>query len=174
MLGYRFYFSLSLTILMLSLSACSRIVPASALVMNHPIPAGTEQTYYAALRAAQHENLDVAVIDRASGLIRFEAAALTPKQLDRYARFPVTGASGKPRSTFSGWDSTSRWFERYGPVRGRVSITLLISGSKEKSNVNIRTNWSAWNRYESYACNSTGVYEQEFIASLNEHLSPPR
>jgi len=148
------------------------LAPASPSVQNYGFEVSASRLFQGALTAAQHEGLDVAVIEKDSGLIRFESVVLTPDQLDYYCQYPYVGkSSGKPTSTFSYWNWWSKLNER-GSVRGRMSITLLVSGGKDKSNLNVRSNWTASNWQSAYACNSKGVFESSFIEQIRRSLGP--
>ena len=70
----------------LALAACRPVlVPGQQFTMeNFTVPAPRERVFDAALAVSQRLNLQVAVIEKASGFIRFENAVLTPQQLDDF------------------------------------------------------------------------------------------
>jgi len=129
-----------------------------------------QKVFDAALLAAQELNLDVKVIEKDSGLIRFERETLTPAQLDLDCEYPAVDSNGKPFRTFQQWNNLSMGVPNAGPVRGKFSITVLVTEHGDTSNVNMRTNISAFNHIEDAPCNSKGVIEDEFISKLQSHL----
>ena len=149
-----------------------QLITADTMVQNFEIAENKDTVFDAALTVAQLQNLDVSVLEKDSGLIRFEAASLSAGQLDQYCEYPaINPTTGQPWDTFQNWNIRSTQ-GNMGQVRGRVSITLLISEEGiEESNVNMRSNWTAFNSTESNLCNSTGVLEREYIAGIRAHLA---
>ena len=147
----------------------TKTVAIETAVTNHTINKSKNDVFKSSLIVAQMQNLNVAVIERDSGLIRFETATLSPAQLDQYCMYPIVYLdTNKPVDTFSGWDARSKAIG--SNVMGKVSVTLLITESGDNSNINIRSNWSAYNAKQSLPCNSTGTYETEFIKSIEAKL----
>jgi hypothetical protein len=154
------------------LASCvtGQIVPASTAIENYPIPADKESIFDASLIVAQLQNLDVSVLEKESGLIRFEAASLSPTQLDQYCTYiAINPSTGQPWDTFQNWNTRS--LNNGGSqVRGRVSISILISEEEDTSNMNMRSNWSAFTTMENFDCNSTGTFEREYIEAVKNQL----
>jgi len=156
----------------IALSACApavtpppptRFVEVGTTIVDRSVGSTREEVFDAALIVAQSYNLNVAVLERDSGLIRFESASLTANQLDQYCEYPVVYVeTGEAVASFNDWNTRS--IAAYGgPVRGTVSMTFLIS---ENGSVNVRTNLSAANRSESHPCQSTGSLERELIDDI--------
>jgi len=129
------------------------------------------QVFDAALSVAQELNLNVAVLEKESGFLRFEMATLTPWQLDKYCQYPFVDAR-----TQATWDTFQNWNQRSlaagdGPVRGTVSLTLLMSDDgAARTKATLRGNWTAQNNTGVDQCNSLGVLEGEFETSLRSRL----
>jgi hypothetical protein len=147
-----------------------RLVPAETAIQNYSINASREKVFDAALVVAQLLNLNVAVLEKQSGLIRFEGASLSATQLDKYCEYPyVHPKTGNPWDTFVNWNKRSLSVAG-SPVRGKLSLTLLITEKGSASNINLRSNWTVYNRVETTPCNSNGKFEREFINDLKRHL----
>ena len=160
--------------IVLTLAGCASgvLTPAETAIKNFEISDSKENVFDAALVVAQTLNLDVSVLEKDSGLIRFETAALNPAQLQNYCIYPaVNPSTGQPWDTFQNWNTRSL-SGGTGQVRGRVSISILITSMSEStSNINMRSNWAAFSNAEDLPCNSTGVFEDEYIAELRDHLA---
>lgn len=144
---------------------------AETTVTNHQINYNKSNVFDAALVVAQVLNLDVSVLEKSSGLIRFETARLSPGQLDLYCVYPFINPQTKePWDTFQNWNARSV-SSGGGQVRGQVSISVLISSvSEQVSNVNLRSNWAVSNNVENHPCNSKGVFEGRYISELKKQL----
>jgi len=171
--------SLGFVALALLIAACAPTVSSGggvepvladrgAFVQEYLIDAGTEATFDAALRAGQNRNLDVESANRDVGLIEFEAAILSPQQLDQYSFYPyVDPNTGYEWSTFEYWDSIAT-----GGVTGEITITLTITQATTKgTNVSIRTNTLAYSDIESFVVNSRGVLEDAFIETIRSNVA---
>jgi hypothetical protein len=92
-----------------------------------------------ALAFAQARNLEVKVLEKSSGLIRFERSSLGANDLDEYCIFPIVDArTGQPVSTFQDWDR-----EYEGIAVGAVNLNFLLSEEgPARTLVNVRGNWS--------------------------------
>ena len=131
--------------------------------------ADRESVFDAALAASHLLNMDVAVLEKESGLIRFESTTLSAQQLDQYCKYPYAHPrTGEPLKTFQILQN-QLLKQKAGTVTGRVSISVLVSGH-EPSNINVRSNYSASTYAESIGCNSLGKLESRFIANMKSHL----
>lgn len=132
-----------------------------------------DQVFDAALAAAQRLNLNVAVLEKSSGLLRFESAVLSSDQLDRYCIYPYKRqGSDDAFDTFANWNGRSL-SHGGGPVTGSVSLTVLLSQTPEGTRVNIRASFVALNAQERYAVNSKQALETEFRDALQKQLAAP-
>jgi hypothetical protein len=159
-------------IVMLTIAGCvgSRVrVPLKTPISDTEISASRDEVFDAALVISQRLSLNVGVLEKDSGLIRFDAALLTPFQLDHYCEYPYVNRAGRPMDTFAGFDARSLKAGG-GPVNGQVSLTVLITDDPVGSNMNMRSIWSATNGVETAACNSTGVFERDFIREMKSYL----
>ena len=145
-------------------------VPAKTAITDTQIFASREEVFDAALVVSQHLSLNVGVLEKDSGLIRFDAALLTPFQLDEYCEYPYVNRAGQPLATFADVSARSEKGAT-GPVNGKVSLTILITDDPAGSNMNIRSIWSAHTAAQNVACNSTGVFEKDFVIEMKKYLS---
>ena len=146
-------------------------VPVETSVKNFTVSATRAEVFDAALVVAQASNLDVAVLEKDSGLIRFEAASISSDQMDVYCLYPFTVSNSDVA-----WDTYYNWNARSvragsGAVRGRVSISILVSEVESECNLSIRSNWECFNNTETHACNSTGILERELLQGIESHLA---
>jgi len=124
------------------------------------------QVFDRALAIAQQRNLEVKVLEKSSGLIRFERSALLPSDLDRYCVFPlVDDRDDLPIATYTSFVRDE------GSAIGAVSLNFLATESSERSTkVSIRGNWTAILSGElgeySGPVSSTGVLESELQDEL--------
>jgi hypothetical protein len=154
----------TLVFFLVSLSSCLPAItvrPVDPFVRDYVLATSRATAFDASLRAAQESNLDVAVLDRESGLLRFEAAAVSATQLDRYCLYPVVDRSGEAQATFAEWNAGL-------PLRGAVTLSLLFSEVTEGTSINVRSNWTVSNSQVVYPCQSTGVLEDEIIELIEE------
>ena len=151
----------------------SRLLPVRTAISDVQIEARRQEVFDAALIVSQYLSLNVAVLEKDSGLIRFETAALTASQLDQYCEYPFVNRTGQPWDTFIAWYSRSSQAGT-GQVRGKVSLTILISEIPKGANLNLRAHWSAYNGNEEFDCNSTGIFEEEFVSELKIKLGEIR
>lgn len=160
-------------IVMLTIAGCVStgvLVPTRTAISDTPISASRDEVFDAALVVSQQQSLNVGVLEKDSGLIRFEAALLTPVQLDEYCEYPAVNRAGQPWDTFAGFNARSIKAGT-GLVYGQVSLTVLITDDPVGSNMNMRSIWSAKNSVETAACNSTGVFERAFVREMKSYLS---
>lgn len=123
----------------------------------------------AALKVSQGMNLDVMLIEKDSGLIRYESAGVSAHELQRYCWYPYNNSEGKPFDTFTNWDRRSREYDKTA-VRGSLQMTVLVSPADGGSLITIRSRWTAANNLESYRCKSTEVFEGDFVEAIKSHL----
>ena len=164
-----------LTVLLcLGLAGCAtgKYVTVEPSNKSYDFNVNKQKVFDAALLGAQELNLDVKVIEKDSGLIRFDKETLSPEQLDQYCAYPVVDSNGQPfgYKTFQNWNNNAIYFANAGPVAGKLSITILVTEHGTSSSVNVRTNMSAFNHMEEHPCKSKGVIEDEFISKLQSHL----
>ncbi len=169
--GFRFAtFFLAITVFFAGCVSSGVRVPAKTAISDIPISASRVEVFDAALVVAQQLSLNVGVLEKDSGLIRFDAALLTPFQLDQYCEYPYVNSAGQPWDTFANFEGRSLKAGK-GPVNGQVSLTVLITDDPVGSNMNMRSIWSAKNAAETAACNSTGVFERDFVREMKSYLS---
>ena len=161
-----------------SSSAATATVPLPAKESSQyefGVEAPRELVFDHLLRVGQDLNLNVQVLEKSSGLVRFENATLSSEQLDRYCLYPFVHAtnSQQPYDTFWNWNARSLQGGG-GPVTGRVSLTVLLTQDSAKSTaVNIRGNWGGGNTHEQYLLNSKAVLEKEVEQKLKARLATP-
>jgi len=149
--------------------ATSRPVLVETTIENFDVKLSRSQAFDASLVVAQTLNLSVAVLEKQSGLIRFEAATLSAAQLDQYCEYPFVNSSNEPWDTFQEWNSRS--LKRGGGnVRGKVTINILITEKEGASNISMRSNWVAYNAAETEPCNSNKIFEKDFISKLKSQM----
>jgi S1-C subfamily serine protease len=152
--------------------AVSRPIPVSPSLAEFTIERPRNEIFDAALGVAQSRNANVAVLEKGSGLVRFESATLTPADLDRYCQYPWLNAR-----TLAPWDTFQGWNQRalaggVGSVRGIVTFTLLLQETGSSSTkATLRGNWVARTNTESVPCNSLGVLEKELEGILRTQLA---
>ena len=113
------------------------------------------------------------MLEKSSGIVRFENAALSPALLDTYCLYPfVIQGTTAPFDTFSNWNVRSLQGGA-GPVTGRVSLTILITPSGNATLVNIRGNWVGGNPAEQHVLNSTLALEKELEQAVLNSMSAP-
>src|SRR5438552_3110137 len=95
--------------LVVALAACARavpVVPQTASYYEFSVAAPRDRAFDELLRVAHRNNLSVHVLEKSSGLLRFESATLSAAQLDEYCQYPFTSSrSGQAFDTFSGWNA---------------------------------------------------------------------
>jgi hypothetical protein len=129
-----------------------------------------DQVFDAALAVAQRLNLNVAVLEKSSGLLRFESAVLSADQLDTYCVYPYNRSNtGQAFDTFAGWSRRSL-ANGGGPVSGTVSLTVLLSERPAGTSVNVRAAFTAANATEKYSVNSKQVLEGTFRDALQRQV----
>lgn len=161
-----------ITVLAILVSGCatSRWIGGNTTIRDYTLNAPRQKIFDVALTVAQTKNLDVAVLEKQSGLIRFEIATLSPAQLDEYCVYPYENSK-----TNQSWDTFTNWNNRSlgvggGSVSGKLSLTLLVSDNGSTSSVNLRSNWIASNRAETAQCSSNGKFEENFIDEIKKRL----
>ena len=131
------------------------VTPSGPSHYRFQVAAPASATFDRILRAGLGLNLNVQVLEKSSGLIRFEQAALSAAQLDQYCQYPYVNAqSGAPWDTFTGWNVRSLQGGS-GPVSGSVSLTVLVSEvTPDSSDIEVRGNWRGGNASEMLPLNS--------------------
>jgi hypothetical protein len=160
--------------LLLLLAVLSSCVPAlreaGPSIIDFRFEAEREELFQAALRVGQQLNLDVKVLDRESGLIRFERAALSAEELDSYCEYVFRSGCTPLPGSYEGHRKAGQ------SVYGNMSLTVLFTDRKDgETDLNIRANWSvtiARGGYFSgvYNVESTGVFEKKFHTMLQAEL----
>lgn len=162
-----------LALALAAIPACAVGVPRPVEVrpVEISLPAQKARVFDAALAAGQELNLNVAVLERSSGLIRFERASMDASQLQEYCEYPlVNSRTGWPWDTFTKWNVRSVQ-GRSGSVTGSVSLTLLMTESGGATNLNIRANFIAGNLTERHECTSQGVIEDKIVSKIQYYVS---
>jgi len=151
---------------------CARplLRPSRTSFYEFTVPNSRAEVFDAALMVAQDLNLNVMVLEKESGLIRFGSAVLTADQLDIYCQYPyVHPRSGESVQTYARWNQRAAF-----SVRGNVSLTVLVSETPgSATGVSVRGNWTATGGIEAYTVNSKGVFEEQFKQSLLVELANP-
>jgi|SaaInlStandDraft_2_1057019.scaffolds.fasta_scaffold169404_1 hypothetical protein len=160
---YLKYFVLFFILMMLG---CARNYdPVQPLIVNRQYQHQQNAVFDAALSVATLMNLNVAVIEKSSGLIRFSNDTYGASLLDKYCKPHIVDGRGRPKYTFTEW-SNDRMDDDLPPLVGSAQVTLLVSVIDGKTNINLRTNFKAG----SVAVNSTGLLEETFLRYLEEKL----
>jgi hypothetical protein len=156
-------------VVLLMISGCAKTVvtPIEIDVKEYVVKAAKKDVFDSALVVAQDSNLQVTVIEKESGLIRFESTYFSARQLERLCQFPLVDAdSGKPTSNFREWNEQSQE-KKLGPVKGLASITFLIRElGEDVSTVRVQSNWTVGNTSQTYPCNSTEELESQLIEKI--------
>lgn len=122
-------------------AGCTRMLPKPGTPSLHDftVACPRSQVFDLALAFAQQRNLEVKVLEKSSGLIRFETTTLTAPDLDRYCVFPlVSSRDNLPTHTYEAWAR-----EYVGVVAGTLSLNMLLSETGPNSTkVSVRGNWS--------------------------------
>ena len=168
--------SLAIVVLVVALcgAGCTRIVakPGATSLENFSLTCPRDRVFDQALSFAQERNLEVKVLEKSSGLIRFERSSLSALDLDRYCIFPlVNSKTNMPVGTFESWGA-----EYEGTSVGTVNLNLLLSeNGSANTNVSLRGNWSVqlvgdrWDQV--IQVSSNGTLEDELKAYLEERQS---
>ena len=160
---YLKYFVLFFILMMLG---CARNYdPVQPFIVNRQYQHQQSAVFDAALSVATLMNLNVAVIEKSSGLIRFSNDTYGASLLDKYCKPHIVDGRGRPKYTFTEW-SNDRMDDDLPPLVGSAQVTLLVSVIDGKTNINLRTNFKAG----SVAVNSTGLLEETFLRYLEEKL----
>lgn len=163
-----------LSCLVVFITGCSttaphgRPVPIEIAVQDYFINIPRQNVFDAALFVAQVYNLDVALLEKQSGLIRFEKGFLDAFQLDKYCVYPYVNPK-----TGNAWDTFVNWNKRSleaggGSVYGKFSLTILIVEEDSASNVILRSRFIAHNNTVTVPCNSNGEFERKFVNDIKK------
>ncbi len=155
-----------------------RPVPAEPKITEHHIPRTRDEVFDTAVAVGQRTNLDVPVLEKQSGFLRFEYTAVRPDQLDRYCEYPyVDKKTGKPFEAFTQWNL--RATGEGASVTGLVQLVLVLSSEGPgATNVTVRErcevhgDWGpkGFTHVRLNECNSTGTLEQEFMSNVASRL----
>jgi hypothetical protein len=152
--------------LIIFISSCAtNYDPVQPYVENRQYNNSQNTVFDAALSVATLMNLNVAVIEKSSGLIRFTNDSYGAGLLDEYCKPHIVDSKGRPKFTFTEWNDDLR-DDDSPPLVGTAQITLLVSTVNGISNINVRTNFKA----NGIAVNSTGKLEQTFLKYLEQKL----
>jgi hypothetical protein len=100
--------------------------------------------------------LDVKVLEKDSGLLRFERAFLTATQLDQYCVYPFEPV-GCRADGYGSFEMHQNYEQ--APVSGEVSLTVLMSElTPARTELEMRSNWKAVFQGTSHY---RGVYQLE-------------
>ncbi len=155
--------------------AVTHAPPADPLHTVVEIPASEGEVFDAALAAAHELNLEVKVLEKASGLIRFERASLSARDLDLFCAFPfVFRGRGYLPTSF-----TQLAARPASSVENAVlSMTLLVGTADEgESKLDLRSAWTASIWYDernlgTHSLRSTTVFEQPFLDAVRQRAVP--
>lgn len=150
-------------------------VPAQSSTTDYRVPRPREEVFDAAVAVGQRMNLDVPVLEKGSGFLRFEYANVSAEQLDRYCQFPYASTkSNVPTGTFSEWAEAGR-------VVGIIQLVLVMSADgPAATNLAVRSRCRVvapgelrprgYTNVFADECNSLGVLEKEFVGSIEARL----
>lgn len=164
-------------LLLIALASCVRVdpVPADSKTTDFRLAKPRAEVFDAAVAVGQRLNLDVPVLEKESGFLRFEYANVTPDQLDRYCQYPyVTTKTGAPEATFA------EWSER-GTLGGLIQLVLVMSeDGPAATRIAVRsrckvvapgdTRPRGYTNVFANECNSLGTLEKEFIDAIEARL----
>ena len=156
-----------------------RLLPAGPTHKTITVAYPKGQVFDAALLQAYAMNLDVKVIERDSGLMRFETALLSPASMEQYCVYPLqpVTCSAAPRSFTKA--------EQLGVGgSGTLSISILVSSvSDDSSAVDVRSNGTTTIVLPVYGegrvartipVESNGKLEHDFLEGLGTRLQGQR
>lgn len=147
-----------------------RVRNASPAHLQEPLNYSRNDVFDAVLGEAHKMNLEVKVLEKASGLLRFETIRLSPTQMDQYCQYPLesTGCRQLPTSLSGAADANeSGW--------GVLSITVLVTSTgADSSMVDIRaigeTAITVRSVTHALSVESTGVLERELLDGVKQRL----
>ena len=146
-------------------SCANKYDPVQPFIVNKQYNKQQSTVFNAALSVATLMNLNVAVIEKSSGLIRFSNDSYDASLLDHNCTTTIVDGNGRPKYTFEKWNY-ELMEKGFPPLIGTAQVTLLVSTESGRSNINLRTNFKA----NGIAVNSTGKLEKTFIKYLEEKL----
>jgi len=163
---------LGASLLLTLLFGCWRyqVRPANPAHLQEPFAYPRNEVFDAVLSQAHEMNLEVKVLEKASGLLRFETVQLSPTEMDQYCEYPIesTGCRQLPTS----FAETEAW-EAGG--RGVMSITALVTATDaDASMVDVRANGQTEITMRGvtrvYTVESTGILERQLITGAKGRL----
>jgi hypothetical protein len=160
------------------------LLPSSLKFTEHSFKEDRRRVFDAVLAVAQECNLSVKVLEKNSGLIRFESSNLSPGQLDIYAYYPYVYENTKDEYwNFQEWAKDPRTADGERThqacvdfacsVTGILTLNVLVKETQNGSSVNLRSSIAVVKVDEKYSCRSKGVLEKAFFEDLKEKLSQP-
>ncbi len=174
---------LALSVLLaLGVGGCVKVrpVPAEPKITEHHVPRARDDVFDAAVAVGQRMNLDVPVLEKQSGFLRFEYTNINADRLDRYCQYPyVTKRSGTAFESFAHWNRRAQG--EGAPVAGVFQLVLVLSPEgATATNVTVRSRCNVVapgdSRPKGYRgvllneCNSLGVLEKEFVDAVQVRL----
>lgn len=145
-------------------------VPSGDYHATATVPLPRERVFDAALKVAHTLGMTVRVLEKQSGLIRFENASVSEGQLDSYALYPYQFAdTGMPVSTFQAWSARSARLGA-GRASGVLNLNILLSERDGETAIDIRSKWVASTAQETIEVQSNGLFEHRFENGLREEL----
>ena len=106
----------------------------------------------AILYAVHVSDLDVSMICRESGYLWISQEKLDPAFLNKCCEYPFNDPfTHRPIDTFMGWSARSLK-SGYGPVLGKVCLSVLVTSNGALSSLIIKSRWEARNEKDSHVC----------------------
>lgn len=137
------------------------------------LPFGQAAVVDAALAEAHALNLDVKVIDRQSGLIRFERSSIPTDEMERYLVYPLE--PGPVSAVQKTWATAASL--NYDPS-GTITLAVLATARGDSTGLDVRSNATATlmlppaaGGARTFPARSTGKLESEFIDGVQKRLS---
>jgi len=150
-------------------------VSVESKISDFRVPRARDEVFDAAVAVGQRMNLDVPVLEKESGFLRFEYANVSAVQLDAYCQYPYANdKDGRAFETFKDWADRAA-------LSGIVQLVLVMSvDGPSSTNVTVRARCkvvaSGDSRPKGYTnvfaneCNSLGTLEKEFVDGIESRL----
>jgi len=152
-----------------------KLVPGEAGSHTHEIAHLDKEAVFDGVVAVAHaRGFSIAVVEKASGVMRLEPMKLSPAELDRFCEVPLVHTdSGKPATTFAKRDQELREDDQKG-LGGAVELEFLVSDrAAETVEINLRSTFSVSGPKKTVACSSTGAYEKDLFVEIDRELLSP-
>ncbi len=159
-------------LMLVMVTACAKtwIEPVEPSNSRYRFSADFNDLFSAAISAGQQMNLTIDVIEKDSGVLKFNNAALNVQQLDRYCRYPViTSRTNAPWGNFERWNARSLK-QGEGNVRGRIAISLHMRQIEKQVTLDMLVTIEGYNQKSAHTCNSLNNFETEFINRIRDSL----